>query len=91
MARGGAAVIQWSGGHDRNAATRQEIRHQLPFFFLSIYIYVLIIIAVPKRGEERSPFLDEGAAAVASEQEAAALRGWYGERARKTGGAAAWW
>lgn len=58
MARGGAAVVQWSGGHDRNA------------------------------------FVDEGAAAVeatASEQEAAALRGWYGERARKTGGAAAWW
>jgi hypothetical protein len=69
-------------------ATRQEIRHQVPFF---LSIYVVIIIAVPKRGEERLPFLDEGAAAVASEQEAAALRGWYGERARKTGGAAAWW
>jgi hypothetical protein len=45
---------------------------------------------VPKR-EERLPFLDEGAAATASGQEAAALRGWYSERARKTGGAAAWW
>jgi len=91
MARGGAAVIQWSGGHDRNAGRRDEARNQTPSSFLLVYIYVVIIIAVPKRGEERLPFLDEGAAAVASEQEAAALRGWYGERARKTGGAAAWW
>lgn len=49
------------------------------------------VVQWPSSGHDKNAFLDEGAAATATGQEAAALRGWYSERARKTCGAAAWW